>query len=204
MKRLIVFICLILLLTGCKRVQEVEVSNHVFDAVPTSVVNSSEKKRQTTEVRKTGKGNTKKRTTTTKKTSLEKEKTITTKAKSSKEQKLLALKRKYPEGMSWTEEKEYAWHGGIWKRGFGCAAFAFLLSDALYGEKAAKKSVDFVHIEVGDVIRIVEDTHFVVVLEVHKNEIVVAEGNYDGKVHWGRKIKRTEIGKEKDYILKRG
>ncbi len=197
MKRAIIGGIIFIFMTGCGKVVKQEITYPHYDAIPTSV--TSIKKKESKKVRET----TYKKKTVDKTTKIKKGITTSIREKNSLENKWLELKKQYPEGMSWTEENVYEWQGGIWKKGYGCAAFAFLLSDALYGKKKAEKRFDFNHIEVGDVIRILEDTHFVVVLEVHKNHLVVAEGNYNGKVHWGRKIMRADIGKEKDYILKR-
>ena len=40
---------------------------------------------------------------------------------------MIAMKKQYPEGMSWTEDDSYNWNGGIYPGGTACAAFAFIL-----------------------------------------------------------------------------
>ena len=36
-------------------------------------------------------------------------------------QKMIALKEEYPEGTPWTNDNYYAWNGGIYSGGYGCA-----------------------------------------------------------------------------------
>lgn len=116
---------------------------------------------------------------------------------------IMAKKQAYPEGKKWTNAKCYVWKGGIFDRGYGCAAFAFAMSDAAFGKLPARMHKVFSRIKVGDLIRLYDDTHFVVVLKVSKNEVTVAEGNYNNSIHWGRKISRSKIKKEGDYVLTR-
>lgn len=92
---------------------------------------------------------------------------------------MIAMKSRYPEGTKWTGENSYAWRGGIFNVGYGCAGFAFLLSDAAFGELPARK-IDDVRLEnvrVGDILRINGNTHSVIVLEKTSDGVVVAEGN---------------------------
>ena len=46
---------------------------------------------------------------------------------------MIAKKADYPEGMPWTNDDTYAWKGGIYSSGGGCTGFAFMLSDACFG-----------------------------------------------------------------------
>ncbi len=63
-------------------------------------------------------------------------------------------------------------------------------------------------IKVGDILRINNDTHTVIVLEVRDAGVVVAEGNismgdHQGKVHWGRTISKEEVmGSTSHYITR--
>jgi len=52
--------------------------------------------------------------------------------------KLIALKTKYPEGISWMIDNQYAWKGGIYTGGIGCAGLAFRLSDEAFGNLPAR------------------------------------------------------------------
>ena len=120
-------------------------------------------------------------------------------------QKMIALKEEYPEGTPWTNDNFYEWQGGIFAGGYGCAAFAFILSDAAFGNLPARQisqniSVDTVR--VGDILRMDEDSHSVILLEVHEDHAVIAEGNYNNSVHWGRILSAEEVAAS-DYVLTR-
>ncbi len=106
---------------------------------------------------------------------------------------MIAQKAKFPEGMHWDNGNFYAWHGGIYSGGYGCAGFAFALSDAAFGNAPARMHYDPNAIKVGDIVRMNNDTHSVIVLEVNSDHVVVAEGNYNSSVHWGRKISKAEL-----------
>lgn len=136
---------------------------------------------------------------------------------------MIAMKAEYPEGMRWTDDNYYAWNGGIYNGGSGCAGFAFILSDAAFGTLPARVitgspedfgwirdpalieedlyfSID--DIRVGDILRVNQGTHSVIVLEVHADHLVIAEGNYNSSIHWGRKLYAADIMLV-DYILTR-
>lgn len=116
---------------------------------------------------------------------------------------ILAMQSEYPEGMVWTNDNSYNWKGGIYSGGMGCAAFAFAMSDAAFGELPARVHTDYADIRVGDILRVNDNTHFVIVLEVFETEVVVAEGNYNSTIHWGRRINRDELQGTGDYIMTR-
>lgn len=116
---------------------------------------------------------------------------------------MIAMKSKYPEGMKWTNANYYAWKGGIYSGGYGCAGFAFAISDAAFGDLPARKHTDFSNIRVGDIVRMNNDTHSVIVLEVKESGVVVAEGNYNSSVHWGRQISFSAIRSTGTYVLTR-
>lgn len=87
--------------------------------------------------------------------------------------------------------------------GYGCAGFAFLLSDAAFGDLPARKHKNFSNIKVGDIIRLAYDSHSVIVLKKEADGVIVAEGNYDDSIHWGRKIPYSEIRATGTYVLTR-
>lgn len=118
-------------------------------------------------------------------------------------EKLIAMEEKYPEGTPWTNDNYYGWKGGIYSGGYGCAGFAFMLSDAAFGDLAARKHTQFSQIRVGDVVRVDYDMHSVIVLEVKDDSVVVAEGNYNGCVHWGREISFSVIEQTGVYVMTR-
>lgn len=102
--------------------------------------------------------------------------------------KLISMKEEYPEGMPWTNDNRYRWNGGIYSMGGGCVAFAFTLSDSVFGNLPARKHTDFSRVKVGDIIRTNNDTHSVIVLKKEGSIVTIAEGNFNSSVHWGRKI----------------
>lgn len=106
---------------------------------------------------------------------------------------MLALENRYPEGTAFGSNAFYTWQGGIYSGGYGCAGFAFMLSDAAFGSLPARKYYDYSKVRVGDIIRIENNNHSVIVLYVNANSVTVAEGNYNGKVHWRREIPMSTI-----------
>ena len=91
---------------------------------------------------------------------------------------MIAMKADYPEGMPWTNDNFYAWHGGIFSGGSGCAGFAYLLSDAAFGTLHAREytEIDYDALRVGDILRINGNTHSVIILEKYSDHVVLAEG----------------------------
>ena len=133
---------------------------------------------------------------------------------------MIAYKDKegYTEGTTWTDYEPYSDSTGYyrWKGGplggtnisaVGCVAFAFTLSDAAFGNLPARMyaSGDFTYddIKVGDILRVSNDTHTVIVLEVSEAGVVVAEGNYNSSVHWGRTISKDEVMSNTDHYITR-
>lgn len=116
---------------------------------------------------------------------------------------LIAQKAVFPEGMSWTNDNYVEWRGGIFSFGAGCAGFAFALSDAAFGDAPARFSLDYNNIRVGDILRVYNDTHSVIVLEVKESSVIVAEGNYNSSIHWGREIPKSKLQGDGNYILTR-
>ncbi len=117
---------------------------------------------------------------------------------------MIAKKADFPEGMHWTNDNFYAWYGGIFYGGYGCAGFAFLLSDAAFGKLPAHWIDDFKYadLRVGDILRVNNDTHSVIILEKNADGIVIAEGNYNSSIHWGRRMSVAEAERA-DYVLSR-
>lgn len=115
---------------------------------------------------------------------------------------IMGLKASYPEGMYWTNEICYQFNGAYYI-GYGCAAFAFLASDAAFGTTPVYEHYDYTKIRVGDILRINRDTHSVIVLEVHEDYIVIAEGNYNKSIHWGRKLTNADLENNLDYVWSR-
>ena len=121
-------------------------------------------------------------------------------------QKMIAKKSEYPEGMAWTNNKQYAWKGGIFSGGYGCATFSFMLSDVCFGTiKATKVEPCPSSFKVGDVVRINGDSHFVIILKIDtsKSQITIAEGNYNKSIHWGRTYTIQGLKNTCNYVLRR-
>ena len=138
---------------------------------------------------------------------------------------MIALKEQdaYKEGTTWTDYEPYSdskgyyrWNGGTLDgkniAAVGCVAFAFILSDTAFGSLPnrmyAAGEFSYEDIKVGDILRVNNDTHTVIVLEVCDVGVVVAEGNismgdHQGKVHWGRTISKEEVmGSTSHYITR--
>ncbi len=132
---------------------------------------------------------------------------------------MVALQETYPEGTYWTNfqpygengsaGKYYIFQGGAVKGaqfGVGCAAFVFNLSDKAFGSLPARTidSGNFVYedIKVGDILRI-NNSHFVIVLKISEGGLIVAEGNYNKSVHWGRAISKNDIMATANFLVTR-
>lgn len=124
--------------------------------------------------------------------------------------RIMALRDVYPEGLTWTNATPYGsanilgdaytWHGGFVKnarKGVGCAGFAFIASDAAFGDLPAT-TIDnggftFDDVRVGDILRVHNNSHFVIVIQKSNDGVIVAEGNYNSSVHWGRALNKAEV-----------
>ncbi len=132
---------------------------------------------------------------------------------------MIALKETYPEGMEWTNFKPYGRDGELgsayrWKggkifgasSGVGCSAFAFILSDEAFDNLPAraitKGSFKFEDVKVGDILRINNNSHSVIVLKKSAGGVIIAEANYNKSVHWGRAMSKSEV-EAADHIITR-
>ncbi len=112
---------------------------------------------------------------------------------------LIAFEESYPEGMLWTNENSYGpyYHYSdervLTYTGYGCAAFTFILSDGVFGNLPDREHHDWNNIRVGDIIRVNNNTHSVIVLSVSGDDITVAEGNYNSRIRWGRVLSRSRL-----------
>ena len=133
---------------------------------------------------------------------------------------MMALREddRYKEGTDWTDYEPYSDSAGYyrWKGGpldgknisaVGCVAFAFILSDAAFGNLPASMyaagGFKYEDIKVGDILRVYSDSHTVIVLEVSDGGVIVAEGNLSGKVHWGRAMSRDEVMRDTSHYITR-
>ena len=119
-----------------------------------------------------------------------------------------SLREKYPEGMPSADENyEYGENkDGIYLGYTGCAALVNYMRDDIFGDNRNYVVGYYDHaydpaylgeyayqlIRPGDHIRI-NETHSVLVLDKTDSYITVVEGNYNGKVHWGRKISKSAL-----------
>ncbi|MCC8079201.1 MAG: S-layer homology domain-containing protein [Oscillospiraceae bacterium] len=119
--------------------------------------------------------------------------------------KIMAMQEQYPTGTPWTNENVYYWQGGIYSGGGGCAGFAFLLSDAAFGDARARIINDYAYedLKVGDILRINNDTHSVVILSVYDDYVVIAEGNFNSCIYWGRTLTKDKVMESNNYIFTR-
>lgn len=121
---------------------------------------------------------------------------------------LYGFRTRYPEGTRYTNADYYQWKGGIYRGGYGCAGFAFMLSDAAFGDELADihigmSNYDFNKLKVGDILRVDYDTHTVIVMKKVLDGVIVAEGNYNSSVHWGRFISFAEIRRSGTNVITR-
>ncbi len=129
--------------------------------------------------------------------------------------RMMALQSSYPEGMQWTNadsyRKTYEWHDPEWYTGLlsytgcGCVGFALIMSDAGFGSDMpvwVEHDVTFSKVRVGDILRINNDTHSVIVLKVNSDSVTIAEGNYNSSIHWGRTLTASQVN-DADYLYTR-
>mgnify|MGYP003289283993 CR=1 FL=1 len=97
---------------------------------------------------------------------------------------IMAMRSKYPEGTVWNNNNSYSWKGGTYTTGYGCAGFAFMLSDAAFGNLPARITQTFKadEVRVGDILHY--SGHFVTVLELRQSSFIVVEGNVNGRIYW--------------------
>ena len=113
---------------------------------------------------------------------------------------IVELKSEYPEGMHWTNDNFYK-SDSMNIIGYGCAGFAFICSDAAFGSlPVTNQHSNFDDILIGDILRINNDTHSVVVLEKKDNSVIVTEGNFNSSIHWGREISRQSL-EEGNFVV---
>lgn len=123
---------------------------------------------------------------------------------------MIAQQEAYPEGKPWTNADSYFWHGGtaggIAGTGAGCVAFAYILSDAAFDNLPARMysqgGFSYSDVKVGDILRVNGDAHTVIVLRVSETGVVIAEGNVNGAIHWGRSMTKEEVEAANHYITR--
>lgn len=119
---------------------------------------------------------------------------------------ILSMQSQFPEGMYWTDDNFYAWNGGgVYAGGYGCAGFVFMMSDAAFGTLPSRYiySFDWDNFRAGDILRVGNDTHSVIILEKRADNVIVAEGNYGSSIHWFREIPKSEVADGFSYYVTR-
>ena len=102
---------------------------------------------------------------------------------------LMSFQNKYPEDTPFGDDKDYNGNLGNWAT--ACDAFAWELSDAAFGYAPTYEHHNLNDIHIGDLIYTVE--HVGIATEIHDDYVVTADGNAGGKVHWGRKLPKSDI-----------
>ena len=99
--------------------------------------------------------------------------------------RIMAMREVYPDG--WRPS-------GNPNVGGWCTSYSTWITNAVFGERAPnQRYTDVSQIKVGDIARINNDTHDVVILTLTNTHVVVTEGNYGGQVHWGRTFTREHF-----------
>lgn len=62
---------------------------------------------------------------------------------------------------------------------------------------------DFKRLKEGDIVRINNDTHSVVIWKISGNKVTLCEGNYNSSIHWGRTMSKKQLESCMDYIMTR-
>lgn len=109
---------------------------------------------------------------------------------------IMAMQAEYPTGTTWNYRNSYCWdepHG--YCRGWACGGFAAMLSDAAFRYRSYTKHNDIYSVKVGDIVTDLtpNKNHQFVVLNHDGDYITIAEGNYSGKVNWGRQILKSDL-----------
>lgn len=120
---------------------------------------------------------------------------------------LMQIKAEYPHGTPWGDDKTWESenyciklsNGTIHYAAFsGCAAFTQMCQDRIFGNYSengltVRHHTDFDAIKVGDEVAEYGGSHFVIVVEKKADSIIVAEGNFNDEVRWGREVSRSEF-----------
>ena len=126
---------------------------------------------------------------------------------------IMSLQPVFPEGQLWDTSLgyyEYRGFSNVRYLGGDCAYFAFLINDYVFGFTPNARIIDTfdpAKFRTGDILRVVNNSaaggHSMIVLTKDANGITVAESNYNGRNHWGRRLSWTELAASYDYIMTR-
>lgn len=100
---------------------------------------------------------------------------------------LKQLESTYPTGTYYGPDCYYMWRANsVYRGGYGCAGFAYMLSDAVFGDEPAVKLMGNSDVQKYDCIELFNNEHTAFVLSVNLDgTVTVAEGNVNQKVVWG-------------------
>lgn len=118
-------------------------------------------------------------------------------------EKIISLKGSYPEGMRWTNDNSHRSGNRV---GYGCAGFAFMVQDSVFGVNAKKTqttTLNWDELRVGDHLRVQNNMggeHSVIILSIDDESVTLCEGNFNSSIHWGRTMTREEL--EDDFIYR--
>lgn len=124
--------------------------------------------------------------------------------------RILSLKEFFPEGTLCTNAGYKYNNYPVWpSTGAGCAAFGMQVSDLIYGHSAKvtyDRTISAYDLKPGDYVRTNEGTyqHSIVVISTTDTTITVCEGNYGGRIHWGRVIPKLSLADKILYVARRG
>ena len=102
----------------------------------------------------------------------------------------------YPTGTKWTNNYYYECQNkDIYRGGYGCAGFAYMLSDAIYKNAHTIMTDDVYQIVPYSVVELYGNQHTAFVLSVNKEagEICVCEANVNGTIVWGSFYSFTDV-----------
>lgn len=106
---------------------------------------------------------------------------------------LMRMKKQYPTGMRWNDDDWYElrWPEQYPPEGYvafgACKGFAHMMGEAAFGNRPVRFEYKRTSkLLTGDIVELW--SHTFIVLGRTGNAITIAEGNYDGKVNWGRVI----------------
>lgn len=116
---------------------------------------------------------------------------------------LNTFKTKYPTGTPWGGEKEYPWVRQRNIKATACSAFASELSDAVFGDLPVYHHSDYEAIKIGDILLVNDGGHAVIVVDITEKGVVVAEGNFNGKVRWGATYTKEQFVRTNGTVLTR-
>ena len=110
--------------------------------------------------------------------------------------RLMAMQEKWPDGSHWDSSSHYKDKSGYEE--YGCFGFAIMLQEAafpgLYGPYRYGAPSSLAQVHVGDMLSYGGyDGHTVIVIEVREDCVVVAEGNMDNGVRWGRTMTAAQV-----------